>query len=148
MKYHHSFIVRSPLAQVVAFHARPDGMRVLTPPPIVVRVHRAAATIAEGEEMDFTLWLGPLPARWQARFSDVSSNGFTDQQVRGPFEMWIHRHSFNTLDAQHTQVEDHIEARLRRHLLWLPVGLAMWAGMPFLFAYRTVRTRRVLEQRS
>ena len=55
---------------------------------MIVRVHRAPERMASGDEMDFTLWAGPMPLRWVARIEDASPNGFTDRQVRGPFASW------------------------------------------------------------
>jgi hypothetical protein len=49
-------------------------------------------------------------------------------------------------DEGTTEVVDEVEAKLKRHPLWGPVGLAMWLGLPLLFAYRGWKTRRLLEE--
>jgi ligand-binding SRPBCC domain-containing protein len=95
--------------------------------------------------MEFTMWMGPLPVRWFARVEDVSANGFLDRQVRGPFGQWAHRHTFLEGQKGATEVVDQVQARLRRHLLWGPVGFGMWVGLPLLFAYRGWKTRRLME---
>jgi hypothetical protein len=41
-------------------------MAAITPPPMVVRMHRAPEHMGSGDEMDFTLWAGPLPQQAQA----------------------------------------------------------------------------------
>jgi ligand-binding SRPBCC domain-containing protein len=110
-------------------------------------MEEAPAVLAEGTEMAFSLQLGPLSVPWRARIAEVSPSGFVDQQLRGPFRRWQHRHSFRRLDADRTEVADAIEVELRRHLLWGPLGAAMWLGMPLLFAYRAWRTRRLLGRR-
>lgn len=97
--------------------------------------------------MDFTLWLGPLPIRWLARIENVSGNGFDDRQLRGPFRRWIHRHRFVPVDEQTTKVIDEVEAKLKRHPFWWLVGLSMWVGLPFLFAYRGWQTKRLLKKK-
>lgn len=144
MNYRRRFLVKSPLAKVVDFHSRADNMAALTPPPILIRFQRTPPVLGEGDEMAFTMWIGPLPARWLARIEDVSSKGFTDRQLHGPFDAWVHRHSFSAVDAQTTQVVDEINLRLRRHIFWGPLGLAMWLGLPVLFAFRALKTRRLL----
>ena len=96
--------------------------------------------------MDFALWLGPLPLRWLARIENVSAAGFTDRQLRGPFEHWVHRHAFVAVDETTSQVVDEIEASLRKHPLWGLVGLGMWLSLPLLFAYRGWKTRQLLER--
>lgn len=145
MMYRHRFRVRAPLATVAAFHARSNSMAAITPPPIIVRAAPAPVVLGSGDRLDFTLWLGPLPVRWVAQIDNATQEGFTDRQIRGPFAQWIHRHSYRSLDGDVTEVRDQVQASLRQHPFWGPVGLAMWIGMPLLFAYRGWRTRRLLE---
>ena len=145
MRYEHRFRVRAPLAAVADFHRCASSMPSITPPPIVVRVHRAPALLGEGDEMDFTMWAGPLPLRWLAHIEDVSERGFTDRLLQGPFADWRHRHSFEALANDLTEVVDRVEASSKKHVLWGPVGIAMWVGLPLLFAYRGWKTRKLLE---
>jgi ligand-binding SRPBCC domain-containing protein len=145
MKYSHRFRVHASLAKVAEFHSRSASMPTITPPPIIVRVQRAPAVLAEGDEMDFTMWLGPLPLRWLARIEAVSPNGFSDRQLLGPFAEWVHRHSFIMVNEQATDVFDEIILNLRNHPFLWSIGLGMRLGMPFLFAYRGWKTKRMLE---
>ena len=75
----------------------------------------------------------------------VLSTGFTDHQIHGLFAEWVHRHSFNALDNQTTEVVDEITLRPRSIPLWWLVGTGMWAGLPFLFAFRANKTRKILQ---
>jgi len=145
MIYRHRFQVHAPLAQVAEFHNRAASMAAITPPPVVVRIQQSPALLAEGDEMDFTLWLGPFPVRWIAQIEAVSAIGFTDRQLRGPFTEWVHRHTFAVIDEQKTAVVDEIMLRLRSHPVWWVVGLGMRFSLPALFAYRAWKTRRMLE---
>jgi ligand-binding SRPBCC domain-containing protein len=145
MKYEHRFRVRASLAAVADFHSRAASMPEITPPPIVVRIQSAPPTLGDGDRMDFTMWAGPLPMRWGAQIENVSEWGFTDRQLRGPFAHWQHRHSFEPLANELTEVVDQVEASVQKHVLWGPVGIAMWVGLPLLFAYRGWKTRRLLE---
>jgi len=121
-------------------------MAAITPPPMIVRVHRAPSRMGSGDEMDFTLWAGPVPLHWVARTENVSPDGFTDRQVRGPFGQWVHRHSFVQVDERTTDVLDEVTVELRAHPLWGPVGLGMWLTLPLLFAFRAWKTKRILER--
>ncbi len=145
MQYRHTFQVRAPLARVVDFHGASSSLKAITPPLIPMQLHRAPATLGDGDEMAFTMWLGPLPVRWEARVEDVSAAGFLDRQLRGPFASWAHRHRFVTVGEAATEVLDEVEARLKPHLFWGAVGLVMWIGLPLLFAYRASKTRQLLE---
>jgi ligand-binding SRPBCC domain-containing protein len=146
MKYRHSFRVHTPLAAVASFHAQSASLSAITPPPIVMQIHQAQMVLKEGDVLDFTLWLGPLPMRWVARIEDVNPTGFADRQLRGPFRQWVHRHHFVPMAETTTEVVDEIEAKLQKHPFWSLVGLGMWLSLPLLFAYRSWKTNRLLEK--
>lgn len=147
MKYRHRFQVRAPLSAVADFHSQSDSMAAITPPLMPLQMEPAPPRLQAGDQMAFTLWLGPLPVRWRAFIGQVSPTGFSDHQLEGPFRYWVHRHTFVSLDEGTTKVVDEIQAGLRWHPLWGAVGLAMWLGLPLLFAYRGWKTRRLLERR-
>jgi ligand-binding SRPBCC domain-containing protein len=145
MNYCHRFQVHAPLSRVSDFHSKAASMPTITPPPLSVRLHHTPDVLGEGDDMDFSLGVGPFSIRWEARIERVSSTSFTDRQIHGPFAEWVHRHSFNALDNQATEVVDEITLRPRSHFLWWLVGMGMWAGLPFLFAFRASKTRRMLQ---
>lgn len=143
MKYSHTFTVDATMEAVTAFHQQSASMAAITPPPVVVRINHAPAVLADGDEMGFTMWLGPLPIRWLARIEDVTADGFVDRQLEGPFTTWIHRHTFTATESG-VQIDDEIEAKLHSNPFWRLLGLGMWLNMPILFAYRQWKTRRLL----
>lgn len=145
MIFQHHFRVRVPLIKVASFHSNTKSMAAISPPPIIVQVHRAPAVVAEAASMDFTLWFGPLPLRWKAQFEQVSPNGFCDTQTQGPFHTWHHQHHFIEIDPETTEVYDRIEATYHKNPFWRLVGVVMWLNLPILFAYRGWRTRKLLE---
>lgn len=145
MKYTHRFRVEADLATVREFHRRSASMGAITPPPVIAVIHQAPELLNEGDEMSFTLWLGPLPLRWHARIENVSATSFQDRQLSGPFAKWVHRHSFVPLADGATEVVDEIEAELDRGLVKRLIGMGMWLNLPILFAYRGWKTRRLLQ---
>ena len=147
MRFHYSFTVAAPLAAVVAFHRRPASMAEITPPPLIVQMESAPSVLSEGSLIAFRLWLGPLPVAWRARIEQVTPISFVDRQVSGPFARWEHLHTFLPLDGHTTQVVDRVEADLSPHWFWHVFGLAMWLGLPVLFAYRAWRTPRLVVRR-
>lgn len=146
-KYTHKFTVDAPLADVVEFHSRSDSMGTITPPPLVVQVHSAPPTLADGDTMDFTLWAGPFPIRWVAEIEKSTPDSFIDRQVRGPFLRWEHSHTFVSVAENQTEIQDDIVAELKPHWFWKSIGFGMWSNMPLLFAYRSWKTRKVLRER-
>ena len=147
MVFTHSFRVKAPLDTVSNFHRETSSMAAITPPPIGVRIKAAPDHPGSGDQVAFSLMIGPIEVPWVARFEGVSPTGFTDRQVEGPFREWVHQHEFATIGDALTEVVDKVEVKLKRHWIWGPVGLLMWSGLPFLFAYRGWKTRRLLDQR-
>ena len=144
MHYQHRFTVDAPLDEVAHFHSQSASMGAITPPPILVRLHSAPAILDDGAEMEFTMWLGPLPIRWRARIEQKSDTGFVDRQISGPFAQWEHLHTFVPIDVVRTEIVDQVTAQLSSHWFWQFVGINMWFGLPILFAYRGWKTRRML----
>lgn len=145
MKYNHRFQVRVPLSAVVEFHSHSASMAAITPPPIIVRIDEAPDVLQDGDEMAFTLWLGPLPLRWRARIEQVGPTGFVDRLLTGPYKSWVHRHAYSVVGPTATEVLDMVSVELSEQPFWRLIGLGMWLGMPLLFSYRGWRTRRLLE---
>jgi ligand-binding SRPBCC domain-containing protein len=143
--YTHRFKVKAPWSQVSEFHAQSASLGAITPPPAWVRLHHAPPRLKEGDQINFTIWLGPLPIRWLARIEEVNPTGFVDRQVRGPFQHWAHRHTFVPLGEESTEVVDEIEFKLAKHPGRGLVGLGMGLSLPLLFAYRGWKTRRLLK---
>jgi len=148
MNFLHRTTINASLDSVVRFHQDSNNMGKITPPPILVVIKHAPNPIFEGAEMEFTLWFGPLPVRWHARFEDITSSGFIDRQLSGPYKTWVHEHKFFDLGNGKTEIVDEIRAEHHANLWRRMIGLIMWSGMPVLFAYRAWKTRRELEHRN
>jgi ligand-binding SRPBCC domain-containing protein len=143
-RFEHKFEVGAPLTKVADFHKDARALRVLTPLPVIVQFH-LVQPMREGSVVDFSLWFGPLPVRWVAVYHDIDPQvGFTDSMMRGPFESWVHKHRFEAVDANRTQIFDTVEALPGPHPFWGLISKLMWVNLPFLFAYRSWRTRRAL----
>ena len=72
MKFHHRFRVNAHLAEVICFHRQASSLDAITPPPIRVEVHQAPSELSTGDEMDFSLHLGPIQIRWLALIEDMT----------------------------------------------------------------------------
>ena len=139
------FTVRASLEAVARFHSDPSALKQLTPTPM--QVHRMDP-MAEGSVSEFTMWVGPVPIRWQAMHSALDGLvGFTDTQERGPMTRWVHRHEFTSLGPALTEVSDRIW--YRHPPRWRGVLTRLvFSTLPLrvLFRYRAWATRRALRQ--
>lgn len=140
-RFSHRFTVSATQEAVSAFHHDTRALKRLTPPPLFVQLH-AFEPLAEGATAEFTLWIGPVPARWRSVHHDVGLHGFTDEQALGPMQHWRHTHRFTPVDDGRTLISDEIEyehpsgiAGIFTRLLFNTVGLTL------LFKYREMATR-------
>lgn len=139
------FTVDAPLTAVAAFHHDTRVLKRLTPPPLIIQVHKFEP-MAEGSIGEFTLWVGPIPLHWTAVHSNVSERGFTDRQKRGPLKFWQHTHRFTAMSPTVTQIHEHIEYSY-------PAGLGGFftrllfnnLGLTLMFTARKWITRRALK---
>lgn len=135
------FTVDAPVTAVSAFHHDTSVLKKLTPPPAYMQVH-AFEPLGEGSLANFTMWIGPIPLHWQAVHSDVSVNGFTDTQLEGPNQSWVHTHRFIPLPNGKTQVHEHIEFEYSSGLLGAFTRLLFNPlALRGLFTYRMLVTR-------
>lgn len=138
------FTVDAPLTAVQEFHRDTRALKILTPPPTVVRIH-SVEPLGEGSVSIFTLWIGPLPLRWKAVHRNVSERGFTDVQEEGPSAKWEHTHTFTPLSATATEIHEHIEFEHKGGLMGLVTRLLFARpNLLLMFAYRRWITRRRL----
>jgi ligand-binding SRPBCC domain-containing protein len=102
--------VARPLADVFDFFAEAHNLEritppwlsftVLTPDPIEMRV---------GALIDYRLHVHGIPLRWTSRIEDWEpGRSFVDRQLRGPYGLWQHRHTFAE-QGQGTVVGDEVD---------------------------------------
>lgn len=128
--------------QCFDFHAAPGAFARLTPPPIYVQVHRNDIHQLVAGDVEFTLWMGPLPVRWHAQHAPgANTTSFVDFQVKGPVAYWHHEHIIRDVPGG-VELKDRIRIAHKPGLAGLLTRL-MFDGLPlrFLFIYRHLRTR-------
>lgn len=146
-RFNHKFQVKAPIQRVAEFHSSTMALKLLTPPPLIVKFNHIES-LSEGSRSEFTLWFGPIPIRWIAIHSDIHpQKGFTDTQLEGPFQAWVHRHSFEQVTDDVTEIIDEVEGQPSNHFFWGLVSRFMWLTLPILFSYRARQTRKVVEER-
>ena len=96
------------ISEVFDFFSRPEnlskitpkilGFNIMTPSPIKMK---------EGQLIDYTINILIFPIRWTTMITEYDPpHRFVDQQIKGPYSMWHHTHTFKEVDKNETLIED------------------------------------------
>ncbi|MBE9167654.1 SRPBCC family protein [Pleurocapsales cyanobacterium LEGE 06147] len=147
LRFQHSSLINAPVEIVWQFHDRKDILALLTPPWQPVKVIRREGGLEVGAITEFRLFLGPIPVRWLAKHIECQPNRlFTDKQVEGPMQFWVHRHQFCQENEQ-TRLTDSIDYEIPGGFL-TEILLGWWveSRLKEMFRYRHQVTKRECEQ--
>lgn len=140
-----------PRDRVFDFFSRAENLGRITPPEMAFRILTPLPIVMrEGALIDYRIGLHGIPMTWRTKITRwVPGVEFEDEQLRGPYAKWVHRHTFSDDGQGGTIVEDEVRYRL-------PLGWLGWLGhfmvrrqLDRIFEYRTERVRLLMgsEQR-
>lgn len=141
--------LRAPLEKVFAFFADAGNLETITPPFLRFRILTPRPIeMKPGTLIDYSLSLHRVRFNWRTRIS-VWEPGvrFVDEQVKGPYTLWVHEHTFRQLpDGAGTLMVDHIRYAIRGGPLSVLINrLFVRPRLDAIFAYRAEATRRLIE---
>jgi len=95
--------------KVFAFFSDAQNLDSITPPWLHFRtLTRGSGEMRPGMLMDHRLRLHGFPLRWRSKITDWDPPArFVDEQVSGPYRLWIHEHRFEERNNG-TLVRDHV----------------------------------------
>lgn len=153
--------IRAPMEAVWEFHSRVSGLETLTPAWMALRVESVVGPDGEREpeilEVGSEITLSIRPGgvgprqRWTSRIVERERGEgvayFRDRMEDGPFEQWLHTHSFFA-DGPETVCRDRIEYELPSVLGPLGERCPSVTGLGFepMFRARHAKAKAVLER--
>jgi ligand-binding SRPBCC domain-containing protein len=133
-----------PLHEVFAFFSDAHRLEEITPPWLRFQVRTAKPIpMFAGTIIDYRLRLRGIPLTWQSVISVWEPpSRFVDRQVRGPYRLWHHEHSFVEHDGG-TLIRDRIEYAI----IGGPIvhELFVRRDLERIFAYRQDRLATLLK---
>ena len=81
---------------IFQFFADPQNLDRLTPAWLRFKIlSPAGIAMRQGTILDYRLRIRGVPVRWQSEISVWDPpNRFVDRQIKGPYSLWVHEHSF------------------------------------------------------
>ena len=74
------------------------NFKILTPGPLEMK---------EGMLIDYVIKVMAIPIRWRTIITKYEPpHIFIDQQLKGPYSMWHHTHTFNKINDTETLIKD------------------------------------------
>lgn len=143
---HSEMEVPKSVKETFEFFEDPANLSRITPPWLnfVIRTP-GPVEMKAGAEIDYTIrWFG-LPMAWKTIITEYEPPfHFVDTQERGPYRLWVHRHTFHPAEGG-TLVGDHV----RYALPFGPLGRLAHAAMVRrqlreIFAYRQKALAEIL----
>lgn len=109
-----------PIDEAFAFYGDARNLELITPPWLGFEVTTPAPIeMGVGTLIEYRLRLHRVPVRWRTRIEAWEPpHRFVDAQIRGPYSLWEHTHTFQEDGPEATIIED----RVRYAIPFGPLG--------------------------
>lgn len=105
-----------PVDEVFGFFAEAENLNIITPPYLHFNILTPLPIeMKKGSLIDYRIKLGGIKFKWKTEITLWNPPfAFTDTQIKGPYRIWIHEHTFESYQGK-TIVKDKVT--------YLPPGL-------------------------
>ncbi len=130
------------LDAVFDFFSRARNLEELTPPWLRFEVLTPEPIVMQpGTLIDYRIIIHGIPIRWRTEITRYEPPAiFTDRQLSGPYSLWDHAHTFESISPGVTQARDVVVYRPRGGVLApLVNSLFVQRDVERIFAFRQAK---------
>ena len=108
----HQFIPE-PIEKVFSFFSKPENLENITPERLHFTIHTPSPIPMDvGQIIDYTIRIRGISMHWRSRIARYDPpNCFIDEQIKGPYSIWHHTHTFMQKDGG-TYIIDHVKYKI------------------------------------
>ena len=116
---HTTQVINKPIEDVFVFFSKPENLAVITPKKLGFKILTPTPIkMNKGCLIDYLIHLMGIPVHWRTIITDYDPpHMFIDQQLKGPYSLWHHTHTFK-------KIENGVEIK-DRIIYSIPLG---WMG--------------------
>jgi ligand-binding SRPBCC domain-containing protein len=95
------FRVAAELDKTWEFFSKAENLPEITPPSLHFKiVSPTPISLGYNSNIDYTISFAGIPIKWRTRIVDwTPPRQFIDLQIRGPYSMWHHQHTFEPVEG-------------------------------------------------
>ena len=134
---------------VFNFFSKPENLSRITPDKLNFKIYTPSPIdMREGTLIDYTIDIMSIPIRWTTLITRYDPpNIFVDQQLKGPYSMWHHTHTFEKINDYETLIKDTV-------IYSLPFGplgkiaqyIYIHKELNYIFSYRSKKIQELLNK--
>lgn len=100
--------VNKPIKEVFDFFCKAENLNLITPPSLHFEIlSKSPVHIQQGAVIDYRIKLGLLAFNWQSIIEEWNPPYlFKDVQLKGPYKIWEHRHSFTEVNGNTVMTDE------------------------------------------
>tara|TARA_Y100000741_G_C18096373_1_gene494961 strand:- start:282 stop:734 length:453 start_codon:yes stop_codon:yes gene_type:complete len=101
-------IISKNILDVFDFFSRAENLATITPPKMKFKILTPTPIeMKEGALIDYTVRVLGIPIRWRTLITKYQPPDiFIDQQLKGPYSLWHHTHTFEKISQNETLIKD------------------------------------------
>ena len=94
-------VINRNINEVFDFFSKADNLNKITPPALGFKIITSLPLeMKKGTLINYKISLNGIPFNWLTEITDWNPPfSFEDTQLKGPYKMWIHKHTFEEING-------------------------------------------------